>query len=185
MKNVYFAGKAGAGKTYACRYLIKKYGYRQAKFAYPVYNLAYNYFDMKDKDRKLLQIIGTDVGRTLVDSEIWVNRFIQDTFIVQETAKKLGLSFKGFVSDDVRFPNEHKALKNAGWIGLFLTVPDDIRIKRLGKRDGDAQVATLQHSSETSIDIFKDELIQVDSSESLEATYKNIDKALAEYSAGK
>jgi len=175
LPNIYICGKAGAGKTYCANYLIKNYGYRRAKFAYPVYDIAYNYFDMKNKDRKLLQVIGTDIGRELVDSEIWVKRFIEDTFIVRKTAEKLGYPITALISDDVRFPNESVALKKAGWIGIYLDVPDDIRIRRLGKRDGDAQVATLQHSSETLIDTFKDSLIRVDSSGTLEETYNNIE----------
>ena len=181
LPNIYFVGKAGAGKTYSAKHLIRKYKYRQAKFAFPVYNLAYNYFDMKDKDRKLLQVIGTDIARQLLNSEIWVNRFIQDTFIVRKTAEKLGYSINALVCDDVRFANEHLALKKAGWIGIYLDVSDDIRVKRLAGRDGDAQVTTLKHSSETSIDLFKDDLIKIDGSGTLRDTYRQINKILNSY----
>ena len=178
LPSVYFVGKAGAGKTYSANYLKEKYHFVQSKFAYPVYNLAYNYFDMKGKDRKLLQFIGTDVGRASIRDNIWVDRFKEDIQIVQETYKRLYNKHIHFVSDDVRFPNEHQALRELGWLGIFLDSPDDIRVRRLTGRDGDAQVNTLNHCSETSIDLFKHELIQVDSSGSLDETYANIERVL-------
>lgn len=181
LPSVYFVGKAGAGKTYSANYLKEKYHYVQSKFAYPVYNLAYNYFDMKGKDRRLLQFIGTDVGRTSIRDSIWVDRFKEDMRIVQETNKRLFNKHIHFVSDDVRFPNEHQALKDMGWLGIFLDSPDDIRVRRLTGRDGDAQVNTLNHCSETSIDLFKHDLIQVDSSGSLDETYANIEQVLKGY----
>lgn len=184
LPSVYFVGKAGAGKTYSANYLKEKYHYVQSKFAYPVYNLAYNYFDMKGKDRGLLQLIGTDIGRRNIRDSIWVDRFKEDIRIVQETYKKLNGEHIRFVSDDVRFPNEHQALKEMGWLGIYLDVADSIRIRRLTGRDGDAQVNTLNHCSETSIDLFKNELIHVDSSGSLDETYANIEEVLKGFTGG-
>lgn len=176
--SIYFVGKAGAGKTYAARYIIEKYGHLQSKFAYPVYNLAYNYFGMKNKDRKLLQVIGTDVARDSINKDIWINRFGMDIKIVSATYKMLYGKDVKFVSDDTRFKNEHKLLQKLGWLGIYLDVPDEIRIRRLTKRDGNAQIETLKHSSETELDSFKDELVKVDSSKTLEDTYQNIDELL-------
>lgn len=178
MRNVYFVGQAGAGKTYACNYLKRKYGYIQSKFAFPVYGIAKDYFGMKKKDRKLLQIIGTDVGREIVDSNIWVNRFVEDITIVLSVYKKLYNKDINFVSDDVRFKNEHLLLKSLGWVGIYLDVTEDVRIKRLTKRDGNAQIKTLNHSSETGLNEFKNELIRVDSSRIEEYTYQQLDKIL-------
>lgn len=173
--NVYICGKAGAGKTHAAQYLMKKLGYVQAKFAFPVYGIAYDYFNMDKKDRLLLQTIGTECARDAVNENIWVNRFVEDTKIVQLTRKKLGLPTVGLVCDDVRFLNEKSKLAENGWVGLYLDVPDEIRIQRLTKRDGDAQTGTLQHSSETAIDSFKDDLIQIYASGTLKETYKQLD----------
>lgn len=175
LPNIYICGKAGAGKTFSAKYLMKKCGYIQAKFAFPVYGLAYDYFKMDKKDRKLLQIIGTESGREVVSENIWVNRFIEDTKIVKLTREKLGLPNVGLISDDCRFLNEHEALKQDNWVGIFLNASDEVRIKRLGIRDGDAQVGTLAHSSELDVDKFKDDLIQIDASGTLEDTYKQLD----------
>lgn len=178
--NIYLVGKAGAGKTYAARYLIEKYGFTPSKFAYPVYDIAHNYFEMKDKDRKLLQVIGTDIARQTIDKNIWVNRFKEDIQIVENTAKTFYDKVIRFVSDDVRFPNEHEILKKMNWLGIYLDVDETIRIRRLIKRDGDAQMKTLKHSSEESIDLFKKELMPIDASGTLEDTQKILDEILAE-----
>jgi len=178
LPHIYFCGKAGAGKTYSCEYIKSKYGFVQAKFAYPVYQICRDYFGMANKNRKLLQFLGTDIGREHIDTNLWVERFLQDTWMVEETAKKLYNKSIKFCSDDVRFPNEHEALKEEGWVGIYLDVPDAVRIARLTGRDGDAQVHTLQHTSETSLDSFKDELIKVDASGSLDQTYQRLEETL-------
>lgn len=182
--NFYICGKAGAGKTKTAEYLIKKFGSIQAKFAFPVYGLAYDYFKMDKKDRNLLQIIGTDAGREVVDTDIWVKRFVEDTKIVQLTREKLRLPSVGLVCDDCRFENEHLVLKENGWVGIHLAVSDNIRMNRLKKRDGDAQVSTLNHASEVSVDVFKDELIQINASQELEDTYKQLDELIKEIKNG-
>ena len=178
--NLYFVGRAGAGKTYLCKYLIEKYGYVQAKMANSVYMIAQSYLGMPvdKKDRKLLQYLGTDVGRDKISENIWVERFLVDTWIAQETSRDLYGKELLLCSDDVRFENEHKALKEDGWIGIYLDVPDDLRISRLERRDGDAQVNHLTHRSETSIDSFKDELVKVDVSGTLEQSYNNLEETL-------
>ena len=179
LTNIYLCAKAGSGKTFACNYLREHYGYKQAKMAYPVYAIAQNYFQMQGKDRRLLQVIGTDVGRVQVNQDIWVNRFVEDIRIVQGTEELLKKEPRSyFVSDDVRFLNEHVALKQAGWVGIFLDVPDAIRIERLIRRDGTAQEETLNHPSESAVDSFKGELIGVDFSKSLEESYYNLEYTL-------
>jgi dephospho-CoA kinase len=172
LSSVYLCGKAGSGKTSCAEYLIKK-GYQVAKFASPVYMIAEKYFNMKNKDRKLLQIIGTDIGRRY-DSDIWINRFLIDMRIVKLTKYLLKMQNIPFVCDDVRFKNEHKKLKKEGWIGIYLDVSDDIRINRLNNRDGDAKIECLNHKSETEIDSFKDNLIKLDASGSMENTISKL-----------
>lgn len=178
--NMYIVGKAGAGKTYLANYLIEKYGYTRAKMANSVYMIAEKYLGMNPdkKDRNLLQFLGTDIGRNGVDQDIWVKRFVDDIWIAQETSKGLHNKELRFVSDDIRFPNEHEVLKEAGWMGIYLNVSDDIRIERLTRRDGDACVDKLEHVSETALDGFKDDLIQIDVSGSLEQSYENLEQTL-------
>lgn len=185
LPNIYFVGKAGAGKSYSANFMIKKYGYGVAKFAYPVYMIAEKYFNMKDKNRKLLQVIGTDAARDQIDSEIWVERFKQDMNIVKLTAEKLNITIPKFVMDDCRFPNEHKVLKELGFIGIYINVSDKKRRQRLIGRDGTTQENTLNHKSETLIDTFKDDLIQLDGSGSLEESYRILNNFLQSLVKGK
>lgn len=178
LPNIYFVGKAGSGKTYSAKFMIEKYGYGVAKFAYPVYMIAEKYFNMKVKDRKLLQVIGTDAARDQINSEIWVKRFKEDMRIVRLTAGILNLPLPKFVMDDCRFPNEHVILKELGFVGIYIDVSDEIRKERLIGRDGKAQEDTLNHKSETLIDTFKDDLIKVDGNGELEESFRNLNDVL-------
>lgn len=174
MRNIYFVGKAGSGKSTYSNYLIKKYNYKLAKFAYPVYHLAEDYFGMTKKDRKLLQTIGTDIVRTKIRESYWIDLFKETIYIIEETAKRLGKELPNFVLDDCRFENEHKQLTDMGWIGIYLNTNKETRIDRLTGRDGDAQIKTLNHKTETSIDKFKEELIQFNSNIPLEIAQKRL-----------
>jgi len=178
LPSIYFVGKAGSGKSYNANFLIKKYGYYVAKFAYPIYMIAEKYLGMKEKDRKLLQILGTDIGRETINQDIWVNRFKEDMTIVQRTVKLACAKPLRFVMDDCRFPNEHKVLKELGFVGIYLDVPEDLRKSRLIGRDGSAQEDTLNHKSETYVDSFKDELIRLDASGNLEDNYLKLNALL-------
>jgi len=178
LPNIYFVGKAGSGKTYSAKFMIKKYGFEVAKFAYPVYMIAEKYFGMKEKNRRLLQIIGTESARDQINSEIWVERFKEDMTIVRLTSKILNLPLPKFVMDDCRFPNEHKILQELGFVGIYIDVSDEKRKFRLVGRDGTAQENTLNHSSETLIDTFKDELVRVDGNGELEESYVHLNDLL-------
>ena len=178
MKNVYLVGRAGSGKS-SCATYLKNKGYQIARFSYPVYNLAYDYFNMDKtiKDRKLLQVIGTDVGRN-EDQNIWVNRLLQDLTIVDKTKKILNITEQPFCIDDCRFCGEHKALKSQGWLGIYLDVSDATRLKRLQLRDNTVQIETLNHVTETALDEFKHELISIDANGTLQEMYDNLEIAL-------
>ena len=178
MKNIYLVSPAGCGKTYCSNYLCEYHGYKPAKMALGVYSIAQFYFKMTDKDRKLLQFIGTEAGRERLDNNIWVKRCIEDCNIAQYTSRKLFHKTINFVLDDCRFKNEHNKLKSKGWVGIYLNVPDEIRKQRLIKRDGKTQEECFNHPSEREMEEFKDELIQVDASGTLEEMYNNIDKVL-------
>lgn len=177
LPNLFFVGKAGAGKTYVCNYLVKNYKYTLTKFASPVYEIARDFLKMQGKDRKLLQTIGSDVGRDMFDQNLWVNRYYENFTIAKITSEKLNIPFN-VVVDDCRFPEEKQLLEELGFVGIYLDVPDSIRIKRLEGRDGTAQIETLSHKSEMQLDIFKDSLIKVDSSGTLEQTYENLEQTL-------
>ncbi len=185
LPNIYFVAKAGAGKSYSARFLIEKYGFQTAKFAYPIYMIAEKYFGMTEKDRKLLQILGTEAGRDTIRQSIWIDRFEEDMLIIRKTTELLNRQVPKFVMDDCRFPNEHEVLKRLGFVGIYIDVPDETRRGRLIGRDGTAQESTLNHKSETLIDTFKKDLIRVDGSGDLEASYRKLNDLLQEFTIDK
>jgi Cdc6-like AAA superfamily ATPase len=176
MKNVYICGKAGSGKTVTAQFLRDQYKYRTAKFAFPVYQIGYNYFDMKEKDRALLQLVGTEAGRYGVNNDLWVNRLLEDIQIVNLVCDMKKIERPQFVLDDCRFPNEHRALQAAGWVGINLSVTEENRILRLKGRDGTAQIETLNHYSETACDEFSQELVQLDCNGTVAESMIDLDK---------
>lgn len=179
--NIYFVGKAGSGKTTLSQYLIDNYNYQVAKFAYPVYMIAEKYFNMKNKNRRLLQVIGTEAGRDCINQDIWVNRFKEDITIVNKVFEIMDMDKPKFVMDDCRFPNEHKILQELNFVGIYLDVPEYIRKQRLIERDGEAQEDCLNHKSEILIDTFKDKLINLDNTVSIAIACQKLSSILKSF----
>lgn len=117
-----FTGKMGSGKSTAAKQL-EKLGYYVTilKFAAPLYDiqeLIYRRIEpiirrdhTFEKDRKLLQLLGTEWGRSL-DEDLWVKLWKQDV-------EKLTNRFKDrpnhiIVVDDCRFDNEAQAVTDKG-----------------------------------------------------------------------
>ena len=175
MHNIYFSGKMGSGKTTCGSYLKEKFGYKQAKFAYPVYGIAEDYFGMIKKDVHLLQTIGTKVARDQINENIWINRFKEDLEIVEKTCVELNLINFYLVADDVRFLNEYEVLRDKGWFGIYLEASEETRCERLIKRDGSFKVENLKYKSETDLEKFKDKLCLINTEKSKEEMFKDID----------
>lgn len=79
--------------------------------------------------RSLMQYLGTDWGRNLIHPNIWINSTIKD------------IGENNALITDVRFPNECRAIRENN--GLLIRVLRDTNLKDI-------------HSSETSIDNWKD-----------------------------
>jgi hypothetical protein len=105
------AGKAGAGKSTFAHMLLnqflnltdRKIGCTIVPFAKALKDLALSlgWDGVKDdRGRRLLQILGTDVCRNLLDQNYWVKRWLEA--ISRERVNGIQL----IVADDVRFPNE-------------------------------------------------------------------------------
>ena len=123
---VCFIGKMASGKSEAAnllKLLNKEKCLQKISFADPVKKIAREEFNMIEKDRKLLQIIG-NTGRAL-DPNIWIKKLLQ----------QLKTNFS-YVVDDARFPNECIALKKFGFVLIYLNVNDQCRIKRLRQKYG-------------------------------------------------
>lgn len=151
--NIALVGKAGSGKSTISNYLVKKYNFEQEKLANPIYKIAQEYFNMTKKDRKLLQFIGN--GFRALNKDIWINHLIKRINEKKEIFRSVMFDLR-FVIDDCRFENEFNILKENGFIIIGLKCPDEIRMKRLEKRDGTTQCETLNDISETEMNLFID-----------------------------
>lgn len=114
------SGKMGSGKSAAVKLLKEKYPkkVKLLKFAAPLYEIQDFIYKTivpvhnkpKDfvKDRKLLQFIGTDWGRT-IDPQLWIKMWVDRfcTILIHD-------NYEIVVCDDVRFDNEAAAIK-ARW----------------------------------------------------------------------
>ena len=136
-------GHAGAGKDMVADLLIKKLDFIRIALAAPIKEIAHNYFgipweelrrsDKPEKVRKLLQHLGTDVGRAY-DPDIWVRR-LGNTINNNP--------FERIVITDVRFPNEAETLvKEYGADLILIERPDNPNSNK----------PMMRHDSETSID---------------------------------
>jgi len=68
------------------------YGYDDAKDAYP-------------EVRRLMQVLGTEVGRNILGPDVWVHAWRR---------RVVALGSASIVAADVRFPNEARAVRDAG-----------------------------------------------------------------------
>tara|TARA_Y100000389_G_C17460604_1_gene521369 strand:+ start:556 stop:1095 length:540 start_codon:yes stop_codon:yes gene_type:complete len=135
--------KAGCGKDTFCNYLSKKFNnYKtgQIAFADPIYDIMFYAQHTcgfnSVKDRKFLQFVGTEWGRSIQD-DIWIN-------IALSKAKDLDIA----LISDLRFNNEFQTLKENGWFNVKI-VRDNISSSRIGSGSN-------THPSETELNIVHD-----------------------------
>jgi hypothetical protein len=83
--------------------------------------------DQHKEVRRLLQVMGTEVGRKMLGEDVWVNALFNS---LEPTGN--------YVISDVRFPNEYEAIKE---VGGFV-----VRVERPGTQPVNA------HPSETALD---------------------------------
>jgi hypothetical protein len=140
------AGPAGVGKTTMAKKLVGELGYRRKSFATPIKQMLrkmgvpYEFlYDDKLADipglnttgRHLLQTLGTDWGRNMVDPNIWVYAAKQGL----DEAKSRHPRYRA-VFDDVRFNNEAEFINAEGGIVISLDRPgvakDDSHVSEAG-----------------------------------------------------
>lgn len=119
-----------SGKTTAARHLVNRYGFAKLSFAKPIKDAICAMLDntfafgetYKDvvipwlgwTPRQLAQSLGTDWGRNMVDSELWIK-------IAMNRAGRLMADGRNVVIDDLRFGNEWQAIKAAGGVCVYLS----------------------------------------------------------------
>ena len=135
-------GKMCAGKSFVANRLAEEYEATIFSFAGKVKEIARDLFDMQEKDRKLLQ----DIGKKMrdIDKNVWINYLLRKTENITNV-----------IVDDVRYPNELKALRENGFIIFKLTIPEEdriLRIKQTYPNNFQEHLERLNHESEMHID---------------------------------
>jgi len=111
------AGQMASGKTTLAENLVK-IGYKKVSLAGKVKEIAGDLFHMEEKDRPLLQQIGMKMRE--IRPSVWIDYIIH-----------LGEEHDNLVIDDVRFANEAKVLKEAGWTIVRLDISEKLQKERL------------------------------------------------------
>lgn len=121
------------------------------------------------KNRGLLQYLGTEVGRRL-DADIWIDCLVGRIIEREQTG------FKHIAVEDVRFPNEFERLKKLGFTMVRLKAGSRVRAKRIEKIYGAYDPEILVHPSELALDGREVEFDYVfDTSGPVEALYRMLD----------
>jgi hypothetical protein len=120
-----FAGKARSGKGTAARmlhdlWLGVKGDAHILPFAKPIKDFAFllGWNGKKDKKgRRLLQLLGTEIGRKCFRESFWIDKW-WDAVGAFEAETRMPLLV---ISDDVRFDNEAEAIRSMGGLVVELT----------------------------------------------------------------
>ncbi len=137
-------GKMCSGKSTISRHLVKNKNFIRIGYGDFVKKYAKEIFDMKIKDRKLLQDLGQKLKE--IDPNVWVKLLEKKL----DSLEKKGID--KIVVDDVRFPQEMKSLRQKGFTILKLNINDALQKKRIIKTYPETyklHLAGLNHISET------------------------------------
>lgn len=133
IKMIALTGYAGSGKTTAAKYLVEAHGFTLVKFAGPLKSMMRCLGlgdreiegDLKEQPcailggktpRHAMQTLGTEWGRALIHSDLWVNAAMEMAADVLDHGGRV-------VIDDMRFGNEVKAVKSNGGIIIRINRP--------------------------------------------------------------
>ena len=145
-----FIGKMCSGKTWCINYLKSlNSDFFVTRFAKMVKVIANDLFFMTEKDRVLLQQIGTKMRE--INPDVFVY------YVIQETRGK-----QFCLLDDARYHNEIINLKKNGWILVKLSISPELQLKRLKDVYPDTWETHLErtnHESETQQDSIDPDLI--------------------------
>lgn len=191
---VAFIGKMFSGKTTSAQYLEMEEGFTRLAFADPVKDISAALLEYIDRSfefhgigprqkwsfeeiqrrkgepqiRKLLQLVGTELGRELYDKDVWVK------LLLKRAAHQYNVAV-----DDCRFENEAEELKNAGFTIVRVERPEEDRRALLLKKYPDTWREIMAHPSETSLDNYKPDAVLY--AETLTELEKGVDALVERY----
>ncbi len=175
-------GKMCSGKTtlsnFIKNHLLRTYGIQMESmtFAGKLYELAYDLFDMdkKNKDRRLLQMIGSNMRA--IDKDVWVK------YVMKKSRDK------DVMVEDCRYRNEFEALVREGFIMIKINIDEDYHKERLMKtypETYEKHIENLYHASEMDIDGLEEEKCELvldarDNELNYEKTVELLDRIIGE-----
>jgi hypothetical protein len=115
-----------------------KYYYEGDWLRYRKFHELLGYVEAKKNPevRRLLQVLGTEVGREMIDPDVWVK-------IAEAKIKKLWSEGHNVVITAVRFPNELEMIARLGGTTVWVERPEEAR--------GVSEGVNGAHASETSV----------------------------------
>lgn len=136
-------GKIASGKSFVSQYLCDTYNFKIFNFAQPIKKICKKVFDMKYKNRQLLQEFSEKCKE--IDKDVWVN------YLERAITKETG----NIVIDDLRFPNECQMLKKRGFIIIKLRLSPELQLQHIKETYPDTYTEHLEgldHISESMYD---------------------------------
>lgn len=156
---------AGAGKDRIADYLEEAHGFKKFAFADGIYRIAYDVYDMKEKERPLLHHIGERLRD--YDKLVWIKETIRrieasghDRVVITDTRKLLEMAY----------------LEEHGWNNIMIYCDPKVALKRIEARDGRVDEELVMNSSlENQLRPLKDSMKVFDNSDDFEEIKKEID----------
>lgn len=157
-------GLMRSGKDTSAAYFVSNFGGTIVSFAAPLYEMQKEIYRIaglpESKDRKLLQWLGTEWGRS-IDENIWVNVAINKIKSMPES--------ENIYVTDCRFANEEKALRELGFSFVMLKAPKEALVER--------GASGTQHESEKFASTYEGADITIYNNAGLKELHAELDKA--------
>jgi hypothetical protein len=186
MVKIGICGKMASGKTTLANEIIKVIPQtNKHSLAKAVKDFAKYVYDIPEghKDRVAFQKIGDGARKHLYEN-IWIDTLLKTidsksqvdythSGHVDMNGRDLGLDWENpdavefeyhCIVDDIRYVNEIRELKKAGWIIIKLEIDDDLQIKRLKKTypdDWKTHQEARNHPSELEIDMITEDMVDL------------------------
>lgn len=167
MKRIAFTGKFGSGKSTAAQYLLGEKGFTVGSFAARLKEIATIACRMKEKDRELLQKLGSEIRKDAPN--YWVDCLMS----------KVNSTATDFVIDDLRYKNELRVLLENDFLVIRIVTDRNERFERMGIEHPIEVTETEKHSSETDLDDIN--LLEIGNEDQKIQLFQKIDKIITSY----